>query len=183
MLRLFTAIRIGSEAEKGIRHIQEALRPIVKAKRWQPTENIHLTLQFLGDVAEDRLHDVSQAMEQALVGQPAFSLQTGAVGAFPNLSRPRVLWVGVQGQTMELETMQGRLAQALSVVGYKEDKPYKAHITLAREVEGKLDVQRLQQAMGENGYSWDVESVYLFQSELRREGAVHTVLREFELGR
>lgn len=182
-MRLFTAIRISQEAAKGIRHMQESLRPIVKAKRWQPTENIHLTLQFLGDVAEDRVGDVMQAMEQALVGQSAFSLQTGAVGAFPNLSRPRVLWVGVQGQTVELETMQGRLTQALSVVGYKEDKPYKAHITMAREVEGKLDAQRLQDAVGGNSYSWDVEHVYLFQSELRREGAVHTVLREFELGR
>lgn len=185
-IRVFIAISLPESVLQAMGQAQETLRRLGHGIRWIRKEGIHLTLKFLGDVDTDRVENVHMAMERASKGTLPFVLTGEGVGVFPDLRRPRVIWTGLSGDLQVLFALQASLESQLKGLGFpKEKRPFKGHLTLGR-VKGRLGATELRKALeGLGSFQTDaftVESVALFQSTLRPQGAVYTKLAEVSLG-
>lgn len=149
---------------------------------------MHLTLKFLGNISANKVTDITGAMEQASQGVSPFQLQITEVGAFPNLKRPRVLWVGIKGEVDKLVSWQQRLDNGLVPLGFaKEARPFTPHLTLARLRDNCSPVDSLH--LGETvanaqvkvNYKFTVTSLNLMRSQLLPTGAVYSRLAEVKL--
>lgn len=131
-MRLFIGIPLPGEYAQIIRQIQAAWKKRLASKvSWVRPELAHVTLRFLGEVDEDKVPVIVQAMQDAARG--SFAAQGGAGGFFPAVGAPRVIWVGLRKGREEcaayFEKLDGGLAQA----GFSaEPKPFSPHLTVAR---------------------------------------------------
>jgi RNA 2',3'-cyclic 3'-phosphodiesterase len=140
----------------------------------------HLTLQFLGNRVD--FDAVAGALEALAVRQGTVCL--GAAGAFPSERRGRILWMGVSEGDALLSQLAASIGALLAPVGYPpEDRPYHAHLTLAR-LKAPTDLRPAVAALGPGpvGRPWTVEEVVLFQSKTGRGGAEYTARARFPLG-
>ena len=133
-LRLFVAIELPDAVKNELGKLIDALNASKSgAVQCVRPEGAHLTLKFLGNVDSGRVDTLSEALTRAVGGHTAFSLQLGQTGAFPNLHRPRVLWVGIDGDMTALSTLQADVEDELADVGFaKDEREYSPHLTLAR---------------------------------------------------
>jgi 2'-5' RNA ligase len=154
--------------------------------RWVRREGIHLTLKFLGDIDKNAIDGIRSAMDESAKGRAGFTLQGKGIGVFPDFRRPRVVWMGLSGDTEMLSKLQGQLETHLDALGFpKERRRFKGHLTLGR-AKGRLDVEKLRKSVEKlDAFETDafaVESVILYQSTLRPQGAIYTKLAEVHLG-
>jgi len=189
-LRLFVAL----EPPDGVRRRLAALQAEVKRAagrsaadvKWVPAENVHLTLQFLGAVPEERLEAVKQAVAGAASAAPAADLEVRGVGGFPSARRPRVVWAGLAGQVAALAQLVRDLGARLAPLGFPpEDRPFSPHLTLgrARDPRGAQGLASALAQAGElPGASWHAAEVTLFQSHLSPSGPRYEVLLRAPLG-
>jgi 2'-5' RNA ligase len=180
---------IAVELPEGMRHALACLQEKLKRAcgycpaRWVAPESIHLTLNFLGDVPVAKLDDIKSAIAQVASGAGAFELTLGGLGAFPNLERPHVIWVGLGGNVERLAGIQRNLKQRLSELGFSpENQPFSPHLTLARvrDEASASDKKRLSQAIAstacETHCDIPVRAISLIKSQLTPSGPVYTVL-------
>ena len=189
-MRLFLAVippeDFRQELSRQVDELREALADD-PALRWTRPQTWHLTLQFLGDWPQERLGALEGALHGGISGR-GFTLQPGELGAFPDLRRPRVLFLHLEEEvdTSRAAELAGQVRSAVSEVwssGPQDGKPFRPHLTLAR-----LKV-RLEPGLGSGleGWRpgplppWPVRAVQLMASELQPTGAVHRVLRSFPL--
>lgn len=147
-------------------------------------DHLHLTLKFLGDTEEGLVPEIVAAMREAATGIAPFVLQVKGTGAFPNPSRPSVLWVGVEGADA-LATMAGRLDERLVSLGFeRERRPWSAHVTVAR-VRGRRGLDRalalLADHVRDTFADVRVEEIRLKRSVLRPTGPEYTTLETVRL--
>lgn len=188
-LRCFIAIELPAEVTAGLADLRAQLeRPSQHYVKWVRPEAIHLTLKFLGSIQADRQPDVSRAVERAVEGNRSFHLEVSGLGGFPSLQQPRVLWVGVAGETKQLEALQKKIDNALADLGFpREERPFVPHLTLARVRQGTSAGER--KALGElamplrqtKTYPLAATFVSLMQSQLSPRGAIYTCLSRAEL--
>ena len=104
--------------------------------RWVAADALHLTLQFLGRVADDAVAEIEAALARAAAEVAPFHAQVGGVGAFPTFARARVIWIAVEPAT-PLLALQQRVASELAPLGFvPEERPYAPHVTLGRARQG-----------------------------------------------
>ena len=136
-MRLFVAVDIpvNSDIEGVVNYVKKSGK--VKAVE---RENLHITLKFLGEVSEDKLPDIKNCIEKSCKDFKKFSIKLKGLGAFPSLSRPRVIWIGVDDGKDVLSEIMRRLDVCFQKLGFKKEKSYVPHMTIAR-VKGfiKLD--------------------------------------------
>lgn len=150
--------------------------------RWVPAHNVHLTLKFLGDVSTSSLELIKQMMATEASQFDAFDVQVEGLGCYPNLRRPRVLWVGLKAPA-ELGSLQRAIEAASARLGYEsEERDFSPHLTIGRVRQNVSsgDVHKIRTVM-ENCQvsmlgSTRVDAVHLFKSELRPEGSIYTRL-------
>jgi 2'-5' RNA ligase len=151
--------------------------------KWVRPEGLHLTLHFLGYLDEKMIDKVKEILTSRTNQIPSFELKLGGISAFPNLTRPRVIFVECQeinGQN--LVTLQKNIGQDLEKTGIKIDRrPWHAHITLAR-IKGpcKFSAQG-RPASGWQDLHFKVDNIELMESQLRPDGARYSILESFEL--
>jgi len=125
MIRLFTALEIPDEIASRL----EALQNGIEHARWIERENFHITLTFIGDIAEDIAADLDDAL--ASIPFEPFELELEGVGEFGG-AKPHAIWAGVK-LTEPLKQLQARHESAMRRVGLTPEKrKYMPHITLAR---------------------------------------------------
>ena len=181
-VRAFIAISLPESVLQTMLDAQKQLKRSGLKIRWVRKEGIHLTLKFLGDVDRRDVDSIRAAMWQATQAFSPLVLQGEGLGVFPDLRRARVVWVGVSGDIKPLRALQRALEDQLDALGFqKEKRPFKGHLTLGR-VKGRLDVVKLGEALRGLGdfrtESFTAQSVVLYQSDLRPDGAVYTKLAE-----
>lgn len=188
-IRSFIAVELPEAVRKGLQQLQTelTLHQYSFVKCVAP-EGIHLTLKFLGNISAQKVAAVTGVMEQASQGVSPFELQLTEVGAFPNMRRPRVLWVGIKGEVDKLINWQQRLDDGLVPLGFaKEARPFTPHLTLARIRENCLagDVlnfgDMISKTHVEVDYRFTVSSLNLMRSQLFATGAVYSCLAEVKL--
>jgi 2'-5' RNA ligase len=185
-MRLFVAVNLPSDVRQDIWEAAEPLRGEGYPIRWVGPEAIHLTLKFLGEVGGEREAEITTALDGATQGTRSFMLPIEGFGAFPSLSRPRVVWAGCEG-VPPLELLQHRLEQEMERVGFAiEGRAFHPHLTLGRVKRQARpgELRDFASTLEPLTYANEVEvrSVDLMQSELSREGATYTVRHaaEFE---
>lgn len=185
-MRLFLAIALPEAVHHGLNRLVQRLRRECVGWRWVRPEGIHLTVRFLGEV--DPVDDarLRQVWGRAVSDHPPFRLVLGGLGVFPSPRSPRVLWVGVEEQPSD-----GRLARLAAAVegaarssGFDpEERPFRAHLTLARTERGaRSPTTPRREAPEVEGLAAEVSEVVLFASELGPAGARYTALERFPLG-
>jgi len=184
MIRSFLAIGIPEEILGEIGRLQERLKREIRGDiRWVRPEGIHLTLKFFGDIPEGAVSDISPVVEKAAAGHDPPGLSVSGTGVFPDLRRPRVLWLGMTGDVERLLTLQTALERDLQRIGFpREERPFRPHLTLAR-IRSQQGLTGLGRALEKRG---DCEAgrfvaagLSLFKSDLTPQGAIYTKLREF----
>src|SRR5439155_237175 len=100
--------------------------------KWVRGEGVHLTLKFLGDVADEREPELAAALTRAAAGARGLALALGGFGVFPDFRRPRVVWVGIAPEP-GLEILQHRVEQEFAPLGFPtEARAFRPHVTLGR---------------------------------------------------
>lgn len=185
-IRAFLALDHPEEIRRGLVRVQEKLRRSLYGEiRWVRPEGIHLTLKFLGDVPESGIAAIAAAVSGAAAGVAPFSLAVGGPGVFPDPRRPRVLWLGLTGETERLARFQRGIDRALESLGFAaEERPFQPHLTLARikSAQGLSGLQALldkRESLALGGYR--AAGLSLYRSELTPHGAIYTPLRAFPL--
>ncbi|WP_373497983.1 RNA 2',3'-cyclic phosphodiesterase [Desulfococcus sp.] len=184
-IRAFVAFKIPKEVSVHIRGIQAALSAGGVAMRWTPAENVHLTLKFLSDIQRMDVERVFEVMESAVRETLPIRLTAKGIGVFPGVRRPRVLWIGLKGDTAPLIDLQHRLDEGLAALGFaREPRAFKAHLTVGR-ARGPIDPRRLVTLMETAGAAesppFRSDKLILFQSDLFPSGPVYTELKEAAL--
>ena len=125
MIRLFTALEIPDEAAEKLARLQQGL----EGARWIERGDLHITLRFIGDVAENIAADIDAALAEIPVAP--FGIELEGVGEFGG-ARPNALWAGVR-MSEPLRILQGRHESAMRRVGLKpETRKFHPHVTVAR---------------------------------------------------
>jgi len=134
-IRSFVAIELEEDVKRALGELQQTLRDsgTEGQVRWVKPDGMHLTLKFLGNVPADRIKELTLAVTRGCQGVRQFRIGFQGLGCFPSLSRPNVIWVGVEGETEELAALQTGIEEHLSVLGYPPEKRrYAPHLTLGR---------------------------------------------------
>ena len=181
-IRSFIAIELPGELKSGLSQLQAQLKAAGHAPvKWVDPYSSHLTLKFLGNIAADRVGEITRVMEAAAREISPFHLEVRGLGAFPNLRRVQVVWVGVGGEVEQLGQLQRSIESGLAPLGFApESREFRPHLTIARLRErASLDErQSFGQIIGSTGfetvYRFGVDSVNMMRSQLTREGAIYT---------
>ncbi len=186
MKRLFFGIEI-PEAQK--RYLQEVVREGRKRLRgvkWVEPECMHVTLKFLGNTPDALLADVVSAGRWASAGVGPMRLELGSVGAFPAPSKPRIVWVGLDGEKSRLGQLAEALEGHLEALGFEpEQRPYRAHVTVGRSSEKNSESALsalVSKVRCDSGCEFTVERFVLFSSQLTPTGPIYTPLAYIPLG-
>lgn len=197
-LRLFVAIVLPENIKEEIEKARKRFRAASpgNAIRWTRREQFHLTLKFLGNVAESRAAALTEALREVGRRFAAMNLRAERIGFFPNARRPRVLWVGVNDDKGVLAQFQNAVELAVANFSPKNptparrehvsDEKFVGHVTLGRiarigrgEAETLAGIARglSTQFFGE----WLADTFELIRSELSSAGAHHTTLAAVRL--
>jgi len=189
-VRTFIAIELSDEFKTQLAEAQARLkaRSPGRSVKWVNPEGIHLTLKFLGNVPAGQIPAISGAIERAVAGHSAFDIHLAGLGCFPDLNRPRVIWVGMEGDLEALEALQRAVEKELNTLGYPpEGRRFTAHLTLGRVRDDAAPDERrrlgeaVRAAVLESGAGLTVHQVSLMKSDLQPTGAVYTQLAAAEL--
>jgi 2'-5' RNA ligase len=131
-MRLFLALNIDPEVRRRCYAATQAVRAAGPDVRWVDESKLHLTLKFLGEQPESLVAPLSAALDKAAAQSRALDLQFGALGAFPNFRRPRVVWLGVAPDP-KLELLHHDVEVACGTLSLPlEGRPFRPHVTLGR---------------------------------------------------
>ncbi len=143
-------------------------------------KNFHVTIRFLGEIPVTLIDDIERVIAESKPRRTRLVLE--GVGAFPSLSRPRVLWVGISKGSDELERIHSVIERGLRRLGFRaEREEFVAHVTFARLKGGRnIDrvVKLLNELSGVEVGEVELSSVRLKQSILTRSGPIYKTIRE-----
>jgi len=202
-VRSFIAVELPDELRQTLSRLETQLKSAAPPGiKWVDPHSIHLTLKFLGDIAVDRVEEISGAIAQSAAGIPPFHLAIKDLGVFPNLRRPQVAWVGLSGETEKLGQLQKQIESCLEKLGQlqkqiesclarlgfaAESRPFTPHLTIARlrNQVSPQERQKFGQLIASTSFKAAcivlVDTISLMRSRLTREGAVYSRISNVSL--
>lgn len=184
-MRAFIAIELNESIHEELATLQAKLKPAGADVKWVEPQNIHLTLKFLGDVPEDKINRIKNALDAIAAKTNTFNISLAQIGAFGNLNSLRVIWVGIKEGALQASKLADEIEEQLAKLGFpKEGRPFSAHLTLGR-VRSPKGRQQLKEAI-ENFQlltpkSQLITHITLFQSTLTPKGPIYTILHKAKL--
>ncbi|MBI5631725.1 MAG: RNA 2',3'-cyclic phosphodiesterase [Elusimicrobia bacterium] len=189
-MRAFFAVAVEAALKEGAGRLIEELGRTGADFKWVDPGQLHLTLSFLGEVAESKVPTLAGALEEAVGSRPAFDLVFDRWGAFESWDYPRVIWLGASQGEEELKALAEDLSKALARAHLLPIGPsgreFKTHLTLGRmRSPSRLDPLKalMKNPPSLEGLRTKVESLVLFKSELGPKGPSYTVLNSAGLPR
>ncbi|HQE92078.1 MAG TPA: RNA 2',3'-cyclic phosphodiesterase [Anaerolineae bacterium] len=189
-MRTFIAVPLSAQVVDRLAETQRALRRRCpeQAVAWIKPENIHLTLFFLGDMVPECQASVEAAMTAIARHAHPLTFTVQGLGAFPNVNRPRVIWVGLDEPTGQLALLHRAVNEAMASIGFQpEDRRFSPHLTLGRirQRASREEAQAVGDAIrgtevGQLGTVLAEEMIF-FRSVLKSSGAEYTPLARFTL--
>jgi 2'-5' RNA ligase len=184
LIRSFIAVELPSLVKQELTALEELLKKrCPQVIRWVDPNIIHLTLKFLGDIDSERLDEINLAIDEAAGGISPFGIVLKEVGAFPNLNRVNIVWVGANGDLDKLDALQKQIELNLEQLGFpREDRAFTPHMTLGRvrDYASQDDRKKIGQILAQTTFlssqTIAVNSVNLIKSVLTPSGAIYTRL-------
>jgi 2'-5' RNA ligase len=176
--RAFVALELDARLREAMGELQARLRPRLGGIRLVRPEGVHLTLRFLGDTSPAQIEALRPLLAAAAAACPAAEARVAGLGTFPERGSPRVLWLGLDVPTTVFD-LQRACERAARVAGFeREERPFKAHLTLGRWRDRALRSDLPAADLGQTR----LDTLVLFKSDLQPGGAVYTPLARFALG-
>ena len=185
-IRSFLAFELPAEIREHIRVISKELRKMALPVRWVKIDNIHLTILFLGSVDEDTIGDIEEKVSVVVKGISAFKTKLSSVGAFPHWRRPRVIWIGLNGDIERLSHLRDDLQKELTALGFiSEKRPFRPHLTLGRfkgPINRDEDIEWICNKYRDiNSDLHQLNELILYKSDLKPDGPVYTKMATWPL--
>lgn len=188
-IRAFIAIELPEEVKADLSSVQSRLRPERHPYvKWVSVDGVHLTLKFLGNIDQEKVSPIAEAMAGAAQRVSPFRLEVGGLGAFPNLRRPQVVWIAVEGEVEKLASLQRAIDHSLVTLGFSpETRSFTPHLTLGRLRERASTEERrrmgeaLLAAKGEEVVPFRVTEISLMRSTLTPRGAIYNRICSIQL--
>ncbi len=184
-IRSFIAIEIPLPVRRSVVALQRNLGGAGSKVRWTGINNLHITLQFLGDVAVAKLAGIEAALQELALQSAAFEMRLTGVGVFPNARNVRVLWVGANSRTECLNEFAKKVRNRLINFGFsKENRKFHAHLTIGRP-RGQLHRAFVESFLATEFDSGtiQVDQFVLMKSELHPTGSIYTPIERFTLNK
>ncbi len=183
--RTFVAIELPSPIKVRIEKLIHRFQSF-QQYRWTTEENLHLTLNFIGNVTQQDISPLCRAIESHIASTPGFAVQLEGCGAFPKIDRPRIVWLGVTEGSIQLQAIYSRIEQLLLEQKYPRDRhPFRPHITIGRlKREGRFPTEMKGAINAETKIeigAFDVNEVTIYESVLEKSGPRYTPISRFKL--
>lgn len=179
-MRTFIALDIDPPIIKKIARLQEILRSQLPHLNWTDPAKIHLTIQFLGEIAEAQVAEISSRLDEIVRDSPAPAFEVAGVGAFPPHGKVNVVWVGIRDAAGALAKLHGRCESAMELLGFeKEDRRYNPHLTLAR-CRSPKDAEKIRKRLEQHkdfvAGGQTANDLVLYKSTLTSAGSIYEPL-------
>jgi len=185
LLRTFLSVPVPREVSSKKNMLYSTLENVDGDINWVKNIQLHLTLKFLGHTPESSIDNVIDHVKKITPNTQPFDLKIEKTGCFPVSTRPRTLWLGVEGTLKPLFTMVESIETVLESLGFpRSDREFSPHITLARIKYPQKYTPNVDPFL-KSSYDpidFPVDRVQYFSSELLPTGAVYTILKTFPLG-
>lgn len=188
--RTFIAVEAVDGAQVGALAAIDRLKSSVDGVKWVAPDNLHWTIQFLGDLDDREMAEACMRTVRVAAKHQAFELEARGVGAFPSIQRPRTLWLGAGAGGEQFCALQADIEDSLYELGFRgENRAFTPHLTIGRQASrataGPGAMQSLSERLAKladfDGGIMGVDEVTVFASELTREGPVYSVLARAKL--
>lgn len=182
MLRVFIGVSPSTTILRKIEEFKDKYKTTLKA-RWLDSNNIHITLQFIGWVKEKDISTILENIQKSIQGIQPFSISYQYVGAFPERGTPRILWVGIENNG-QLQNLASKLSKVNKPFIKGGQRGFTPHLTIARlkHVEKQAVSDIIEGNKNANFGEDYVQKIILFESKLFKTGSKYSVLRTFQLG-
>jgi RNA 2',3'-cyclic 3'-phosphodiesterase len=184
--RLFAAVPLPPAVQRLIGDIQDELEPEDWPFRWVEPELSHITLKFYGDTPVRRIQDLGKKLAWAAARTEPVTLKTGQMGAFPSTRRPRIVWLGLDGDLVNLERLAEDVDEVSTELGFsREERRFRAHITIGRlrnRMDPPEEFEPIVADLGLPAVDLPVDRLQLIRSVLGPEGPEYSVVDVWRLG-
>lgn len=178
-MRTFIALELSEEIKEELGRLQDELKAADAEVKWVKPQNIHLTLKFIGNAEESKIEEIKKILESISSQNHPFEISLFRPGAFPELNRPRVIWVGIDKGCAEVEKIAKIVSDELEKTGFpKEERPFSAHLTLGRVKSGRNKARLKEKILSleTRPTSSAINHITFFRSTLTPSGAIYTAL-------
>lgn len=183
MMRVFLAVEIDEKLLDKISNVQKQFMECQAPVKYVETENLHCTLKFFGEIDDNKINDIIEAIDNKIKNHEPFKVSIKKSGVFPNERYIRVLWLGM-ADVEQFSNLQKDLDEDFIKMGFKKEKSYIPHLTLGR-VKGAKNKEALLQKLKDLGDveigEMNIEKIVLKKSELSPQGPIYTTIKEFDL--
>lgn len=184
MKRLFVAIKINPDKTFINLFDQIKQKTINDKVKWVNTNNIHITLKFLGETEEPKIDSIKRMINQSLQDTPKFQIEISEVGIFGSSYQPKAIWFGVKNNK-ELIKASTKIIDNLDAIGFLKDRQnFVPHITLGRINyinDKKMFQNMINQLKSEHIQVVEIDEVILYESILKKEGPIYIEIEKFKL--
>jgi len=181
--RYFIAVPLPSHVKRMLFGWHERRRGQAAFRKWVYEQDYHITLKYLGSCDNIILQQVKTHLAN-LLEHESFRLTLSGIGTFGRLERPRILWAGVGGDLTALHSLQASVEASMHELGFAvEDRPYRPHVTIAKQYLGaRFDQAQMAVAWEEEMKIpvWEATSIVLYRTELGRQ-PMYVSEEEYEL--
>jgi 2'-5' RNA ligase len=186
-MRCFVAVELDAALRRPLVALLRQQSPRSRDVRWCTERQLHVTLKFLGEVADDRISAVCEAITAAAEFVEPFSLRLSGLGCFPSGRSPRVLWCGVEDESNGCARWVELADPLFEDLGFpRETRSFTPHITLGRSrnpAGGDAMRRVLDEVAAPAAPAMTAREVVLFESRLAPGGAQYTLRFKAPLGR
>jgi 2'-5' RNA ligase len=182
--RLFVGIRLPSAIGHELAAWKESAQRVFSFQKWTHPEDVHITLQFLGDATPEIAEALAADLRQLASQTQPLRLHAEGLGVFGPPMAPTILWAGVAGELEALHALQSQIERICARHGFEaEARAYRPHLTLARRTRGAFSRAALAKAALPAGVTaeWPVQDIVLYRSHIGRKPA-YEPLGVFPLG-
>ncbi len=184
-MRTFLAVDIDEAARRAIELARRQLDPPPAALRWVESDNLHVTLNFLGEIGDEMLHEVCDLVSEVAADHDPFDFTVGGITLEPR-HKPHMFWVGVGDASGAMAALQRDVTSALAGAGFRaETRTFRPHLTLARLkfVRHPHELVNHVSPFAETIFgACHADCVSVYTSELSSEGSKYTAIARAPLG-
>ena len=178
-LRAFFAVDLGPDVRKRLARAVSTLPLGETSARPVKADNLHITMHFLGDIADEEVMVAHEAGARAVADFAPFELSIGEIVCVPPEGKLRMLWANVNDPAGQLADLYMALGEQLGPEGFRVDhRPFNPHVTLTRFRSPPRD-DAVQQAVADAMKSFGsvmVDELVLYTSQLTKGGPVYSAL-------